>query len=545
MKNRQNKTALLLMAVSLLLLTASQWFWLKSEYKEHKRSFYSNSDLLFKETVRGLEDSLVSKMVTSVFFSKVEKPNPEPKKNEKKKNQPKKIQIFRHSETESLKISDSGSAKRVQIRGFQLTEDSLHRSNVSDSLLQTLILSIHKQSLQDSLERLKRIVSQLPRISIQAEDNHAEEARKLWSRRRFNFLSASRDSVERVFNSRIKDLGYDVSFLIEKDTIPFDTTLRRNMRSATEMHKKLRTKQDSIIVNNVQILNPEMASSYSVVPTVIFRATPQKLNDYLYRKLRNNAIFSGFLLLLTGITFFIIYRNLQRQSRLNSIKNDLISNITHELKTPLSTLSVALEALQQFGAQANPKTTKEYLEISQNEVQRLSQMVDNILKTSLLEKQGLSLSPSIVNLKTVTESLVKSWQPRFNQLKGAVQLEITDADFTIEADESQITSIINNLLDNAIKYCKESPQVSVLLKGEPSSVSMVIKDNGIGIPKEYQNQVFDKFFRVPTGDRHNVKGYGLGLNFVKHIMDLHRGLVTLESDSLGTTFTLTFKRKIQ
>ena len=172
-------------------------------------------------------------------------------------------------------------------------------------------------------------------------------------------------------------------------------------------------------------------------------------------------------------------------------------------------------------------------------------MVDNILKTSLLEKQGFSLSPSIVNLETVTESLVKSWQPRFNQLKGTVQIEVADADFTIEADESQITSIINNLLDNAIKYCKESPQVSIYLKGEPSSVSMVIKDNGIGIPKEYQNQVFDKFFRVPTGDRHNVKGYGLGLNFVKHIMDLHRGLVTLESDSTGTTFTLTFKRKIQ
>ncbi len=546
MKNNQNKTALLLMVASLLLLAASQWFWLKSEYKEHKRSFYGNSDLLFKETVRGLEDSLISKMVTSVFFTKVEKPNHEPKKSNPQKRPLKKVQKFHHSEINHIEISDSISERKLVVKGFKLTKDSLSPSVTSDSMLQHILLLTQRQTLQDSLERLKRIVSQLPRISIQAEYNHnEEEAPKQWSRRRFNFLSASKDSVDKVFNSRIQDLGYNVRFLIEKDTIPFDTTHRRNIRSASEMHKKLRTSRDSIIVNNIRVLNPEMVSSYSVLPTVIFRASPQNLNHYLFSKLRNNAIFSGFLLLLTGITFFIIYRNLQRQSRLNSLKNDLINNITHELKTPLSTLSVALEALTQFGAQANPNTTKEYLEISQNEVQRLSQMVDNILKTSLLEKQGLSINPVTVNLESIVKTLLKSWQPRFNQLKGTLQLQSAESDFNIEADETQVTSIINNLLDNAIKYCEESPHVSIHLKAEPNSVSMTIKDNGIGIPKEYQNQVFDKFFRVPTGDRHNVKGYGLGLNFVKHIMDLHRGLVTLESDSTGTTFTLTFKRKIQ
>jgi two-component system phosphate regulon sensor histidine kinase PhoR len=539
MKNNQNKTALLLMVASLLLLAASQWFWLKSEYKEHKRSFYSNSDLLFKETVRGLEDSLISKMLTNVLL--VQGNN-----QQKKKPQPslstRKLQISSQPKIKVPEVYDTTLHNSSVAKISRNLNDTLSSSMGPDSLLQYFLLAHQKQSLQDSVERLKRIISQLPRITIQTELH--EPSARTGLRRRFQFMSASKDSVHITFNSRVKNLGYDVEFVVEKDSIPYDTTLRRSMRSVSEMHKKLRTKQDSVVVNNVHVLNPEMVSSFSMVPTVIFRATPQKLNDYLCRKLRNNALFSSFLLLLTGITFFIIYRNLQKQSRLNSLKNDLISNITHELKTPLSTLSVALEALQQFGANANPKTTKEYLEISQNEVHRLSQMVDNILKTSLLEKQGLSLNPSEVNLKTVIETLVKSWQPRFNQLKGLVDFEAIDTDFTIEADEAQISSILNNLLDNSIKYCKDNPQVSIRLKAESNTVSMIIKDNGIGIPKEYQNQVFDKFFRVPTGDRHNVKGYGLGLNFVKHIMDLHQGLVTLESDTSGTTFALTFKKKI-
>lgn len=114
----------------------------------------------------------------------------------------------------------------------------------------------------------------------------------------------------------------------------------------------------------------------------------------------------------------------------------------------------------------------------------------------------------------------------------------------MEADEVQVTSILNNLFDNALKYADGPPQVKVILEADLNVISVKVSDRGIGIPKEYQSQVFEKFFRVPTGDHHNVKGYGLGLNYVRHIMDLHQGLVTLESGSEGTTFILTFRRRL-
>lgn len=549
MKKSQNTTALLLMVASILLLATSQYFWLRSEYKEHKRAFYSNADLLFKETVRTIEDSLVSRIVTHEFFNR---PPAEEKQGTSRKKiiqqqetLPREIRFFRQSPARL----DSGV--RV-VEGFDISgllTDSSGATILNDSGVINLIIRSRKQ--EDSLNRLKRVISQIPRITIQSDftpANDKEESRPSYPpRRRLVFMSAQLDSVEKRFNHRIREMGYAVEFLIKKDSITPDTSVmgyRRNLRTYSLMQKKLRNSRDSVVVNGVAVLNPESISSLSIIPTVIFKAYPQDLSTYLLGKLRNNVLFSIFLLLVTSLTFWLIFRNLRKQSRLNTLKNDLISNVTHELKTPLATLSVALEALQQFGGNTNPQTTREYLEISQNEVNRLSLMVDNILKTSLLEKQGVTIYPSPVDLQSLSATAVKSWQPRFSQTGGTIRMRAEGTDFVIEADEVQVSSILNNLIDNALKYSGATPEVNISISSEPHFVTLRVKDNGIGIPREYQSQVFEKFFRVPTGDRHNVKGYGLGLNYVKHIMDLHQGLVTLESGNNGTTFILTFKRKL-
>ncbi|MCD8540016.1 MAG: HAMP domain-containing histidine kinase [Leadbetterella sp.] len=545
MKRSQHTTALILMVASVLLLATSQYFWLRSEYKEHKRAFYSNADLLFKETVRSIEDSLVSRVVTQgVFVAQVEKQEP-PRKREQQQERPlREVRIGRpHIPGDSvLRVVEGIDLSRLRT-------DSSEAGLLNDSVVVRLILRSQKQ--QDSLNRLKRVIAQLPRITIQSDFTPAAEREENRPpsppRRRWVFLSAPLDSVEQRFNHRISEMGYKVDFFIKKDSIPSDTSaqgFRRNMRSYSQIQKKLRNSRDSVVVNGVAVLNPESISSLSIIPTVIFKAYPENLDAYLLGKLRNNMLFSAFLLLVTSLTFWLIFRNLRKQSRLNMLKNELISNVTHELKTPLATMSVALEALQQFGGKANPETTREYLEISRNEVSRLSLMVDNILKASLLEKQAVTIYPSPVDLQDLSGLVVKSWQPRFLQAGGSIRMSTEGEDFRIEADEVQVSSILNNLIDNALKYSGATPEVDVTIRSEPHFVTLKVKDNGIGIPKEYQGQVFEKFFRVPTGDRHNVKGYGLGLNYVKHIMDLHQGLVTLESGNDGTTFMLTFKRKL-
>lgn len=543
MKSSQNTTALVLMAASVLLLAASQYFWLKSEYKEHKRAFYSNSDLLFKETVRTIEDSLVSRIVTHEFFNRPDEKQEPPRKKTVVIKQPPRLRVLRQASFQADTM--------VRVEGIDLAHlrtDSSGSVILNDSGVINLILRSRKQ--EDTLNRLKRVIAQIPRITIQADFPPGQEREgnpPHSPRRRLMFVSAPLDSVEKKFNHRIREMGYNVAFVIKKDSITPDTTAqgyRRNLRSYSLIQKKLRNSRDSVVVNGVAVLNPESISSLSIIPTVIFKAYPDGLNTYLFRKLRKNVLFSSFLLVVTLLTFGLIFRNLQKQSRLNTLKNDLISNVTHELKTPLATLSVALEALQQFGGNANPETTREYLEISQNEVNRLSLMVDNILKASLLEKQGVTIYPSPVDLQGLSTIAVKSWQPRFSQAGGSIRIDTEGADFVVEADEVQVSSVINNLVDNALKYSGTSPEVHIAIHSEPHFVTLKVSDNGMGIPKEYRDQVFEKFFRVPTGDRHNVKGYGLGLNYVKHIMDLHQGLVTLESGSNGTTFILTFKRKL-
>lgn len=543
MKRSQNTTALLLMVASIILLATSQYFWLRSEYKEHKRAFYSNADLLFKETVRTIEDSLVSRIVTHEFFNRPEEKQEPPRRKTRQEKPLREVRVFNAPSFRSDTL--------IRLEGLDLSAlrtDSSAQTILNDSGVINLIIRSRKQ--EDSLNRLKRVIAQIPRITIQSHfssNPEKEENRTFYPRRRLVFVSAPLDSVERKFNYRIREMGYKVDFLIKKDSITPDTSgqgYRRTMRNYSQLQKKLRSSRDSVVVNGVAVLNPETVSSLSIIPTVIFKAYPEDLNSYLLGKLRNNVLFSVFLLLVTSLTFWLIFRNLRKQSRLNTLKNDLISNVTHELKTPLATLSVALEALQQFGGNTNPQTTREYLEISQNEVNRLSLMVDNILKTSLLEKQGVTLYPSAVDLRELSATAVKSWQPRFSQTGGTIRIHAEEGDFGIEADEIQVSSILNNLIDNALKYSAASPEVDIEISAQPHFVTLKVKDNGIGIPREYQGQVFEKFFRVPTGDRHNVKGYGLGLNYVKHIMDLHQGLVTLESGNNGTTFILTFKRKL-
>lgn len=558
MKKSQNTTALILMVASVLLLATSQYFWLRSEYKEHKRAFYSNADLLFKETVRTIEDSLVSRTVTQGFFvSSHDKPEPLRRSSEERQEPPQQRTVMVQQERPAREVRigqpilfQNDSVVKV-VEGIDLTRirtDSSGATILNDSGVINLILRSRKQ--QDSLNRLKRVIAQFPRITIQtdfAPATEREDSRPQFPRRRLIFLSAPLDSVEQKFNHRIREMGYKVEFSIKKDSITPDTSaqgFRRNYRNYSQVQKKLRNSRDSVVVNGVAVLNPESISSLSIIPTVIFKAYPEDLNTYLFGKLRNNVLFSAFLLVVTSLTFWLIFRNLRKQSRLNALKNELISNVTHELKTPLATMSVALEALQQFGGNANPQTTREYLEISQNEVNRLSLMVDNILKASLLEKQAVTIYPSPVDLQGLSTLAVKSWQLRFSQAGGNIRMSTEGDDFIIEADEVQVSSILNNLIDNALKYSGTSPEVNIEIRSEPHFVTLKVKDNGMGIPREYQGQIFEKFFRVPTGDRHNVKGYGLGLNYVKHIMDLHQGLVTLESGNNGTTFILTFKRKL-
>ncbi len=270
-----------------------------------------------------------------------------------------------------------------------------------------------------------------------------------------------------------------------------------------------------------------------------YQAAFENPTVFLLKRISLQILFSLFLIAFTSVTFIFLYRNLVAQRKLTEMKNDFISNITHELKTPLATVSVAVEALRNFGGIQNPERTKEYLDISAAELQRLSLLVDKVLKLSLFENRELELKKEIFDLKQLTEEVLNTMKLQFNAHHADVELEIQGNYFTILADRLHITSVIFNLLDNALKYSQGNPQITLRLQHQTDNIVLQVVDRGIGISPDYRNKIFDKFFRVPNGDHHNIKGYGLGLSYVAHVIKRHSGTISVDSEQgKGSTFTI-------
>lgn len=285
-----------------------------------------------------------------------------------------------------------------------------------------------------------------------------------------------------------------------------------------------------------QVMTDKVFVGYSTPYS--YQAKFEQTNAYVLSKMQMQIGGSILLLLLVAGSFIMLYRNLLAQQRLAEIKNDFISNITHELKTPIATVGVAIEALRNFNAMQSPERTKEYLDISAAELQRLSLLVDKVLKLSMFEKQQIELNKEPFDLKELMEETMKIMKLQFDKHKATVHFTVSENSFMIEADKLHITSVIYNLLDNALKYGGNKPTIDVALKmPNPDLIEFVVSDTGIGIASQHQGKIFDKFFRVPTGDKHNIKGYGLGLSYVSEVVKTHKGTIQLNSESgKGSTF---------
>ncbi|WP_195407878.1 sensor histidine kinase [Bacteroides congonensis] len=248
---------------------------------------------------------------------------------------------------------------------------------------------------------------------------------------------------------------------------------------------------------------------------------------------------SFIILLILGFSFWFLIRTLLRQKTLEEIKSDFTNNITHELKTPIAVAYAANDALLNFN-QAEEKTKRDqYLRICQEQLQRLSSLVEQILSMSTERRKTFRLHPEEVNLKELIVSLVEQHQLKADK-PMQITLEIEPETLTIVVDRTHFSNIISNLIDNAVKYSKERADITIRCRQTEQTVTISIADRGIGIPLDKQKHIFDKFYRVPTGNLHNVKGYGLGLFYVKSMVEKHGGTITIKSEpGKGSIFTIT------
>lgn len=272
---------------------------------------------------------------------------------------------------------------------------------------------------------------------------------------------------------------------------------------------------------------------------VSFQASP----GYLMRQIAPQILFAFFVTVLTAAAFYVTYRSLRSQQRMAALKNDFISNVTHELKTPITTVRVALEALKDFKGLDNPTLTREYLEIAQNELNRLTILTDKVLKTAIFEENGIMFQREELDLEQLVSQIMGSMKLVFEKSNAEVSFEKEGTSFYVEGSPDHLTNVIYNLLDNALKYSLARPRIRISLKDLGEQVAISVRDNGPGIPAEYHRKIFEKFFRIPTGDVHNVKGYGLGLSYVAGVVRSHHGTIEVESTpGSGACFIVTIPR---
>ncbi len=252
-----------------------------------------------------------------------------------------------------------------------------------------------------------------------------------------------------------------------------------------------------------------------------------------------SVIFSMLILVTFIFTIFIVFR----QKRLSEMKNDFINNMTHELKTPVSTISLAAQMLKDSDITKSPDVFKHISGVINDETKRLSFLVEKVLQMSLFERQKATLKLKEIDANDLLVNIANTFALKVEKYGGRLDIDLQAEDSTIYVDEMHITNVLFNLMDNAVKYRRPEVPLELMARtwNENGKLMISVEDNGIGIKKEYLKKVFDRFFRVPTGNKHDVKGFGLGLAYVRKIIEDHKGSIRAESGNgnIGTKFIIT------
>lgn len=311
---------------------------------------------------------------------------------------------------------------------------------------------------------------------------------------------------------------------------------------------------NGLLVDSLSNINKIRQSGYyaQLFPNDILEA-PHFLSIYFPHQ-KGYLLKTMWLMLLTSVLLLIAIvwgftytiQTIFKQKKLSEIKNDFISNMTHELKTPISTISLACEALSDKDVCSNPGANANYVNMISQENKRLGLLVESVLKSAMWDKD-LKIKKENLDIHSLINEVTDNISIQVETKNGKILKELRANEVIINADKVHITNLIYNLLDNANKYSPEMPEISISTENYKQGILLSVSDKGVGIKKENLHKIFEKFYRVPTGNVHDVKGFGLGLNYVKAIVEKHGGEIQVNSEyGKGTTFKvyLPFKNEI-
>ncbi|MED5354738.1 MAG: HAMP domain-containing sensor histidine kinase [Bacteroidota bacterium] len=511
-----------LMSISLIGVIIIQGFFITEIYRDAERKFDKDSNLALSEGVEWLERrefrryvvkfrDLISSGATidttainSLYIIKEDADNNE-------------VMMYRNASVEE-------NLKFPQFWNF-LKEDSINLRRVSNER-ETKILNIQNQKEYSGISS-EQFLSKIGEISkskeILFETAYHDLAKKNTIERRVGNVN----SLNNFLKQRFKRVNIDVPFefaIFNKDSLT-----------------SIKTENFIAEKNTIEsaLFSDENNQSDYLIKVNFPRRTP-----FLITPIISIALVSIIFTFIIIIVYIYTVMILLRQRQISQIKTDFINNMTHEFKTPIATINLALDSIK------NPKTIKDqglikkYLKMIKDENERMHDQVENVLRMSQLEKKELEIDKTTLSVNELIKIAVSHVQLLLDNKKGSVSLHLNADMQEIIGNETHLINVMVNIIDNAIKYCDKAPEIVISTENIKDKIVLKFQDNGVGMSKNVQNKIFDKFYREQTGDLHNIKGHGLGLAYVKKIIDYHNGNITLESAiDKGSIFSIELSTK--
>ncbi|MFN5171168.1 MAG: sensor histidine kinase [Cyclobacteriaceae bacterium] len=483
MKKHRHSLTLGLIISSIVLLVALQVFWIRSSYTNQVNDLRRESSAMLRGTVFQLRDSLLFSDLKPAVDSLVTRSTPGT------------IMFNTTKITDTVLVRKRSASVQIFLSDFQ-SNDSLAKA------------------IKPFTQKLKR---------LQADEGNNFSIRIVAD-------SIRVDTLQLYYARNLQEAGLRV--------MPRVNELNFTAWRTREWPKKLPPLAPFEHFSDMQAPpHPPRLFSDTLFteparlnPSHIYMATLTGVRSEVLTRIAPQLLFSAFLTSITILAFVVVFRTLREQQRLVALKDDFIRNMTHELKTPVATVSVALESLKNFNALNDPQRTQEYIAIAQGELTRLNQLTDKILKTTAVADTGHKATHEAVNLDQLAQDTAHALRLVAGKANLEIRQEKTGTQWLVAGAADQLATSLFNLLDNAIKYSPNGGTVTISLVEKGDWVELTVADQGIGIAAEFQNKIFDQFFRVPTGDVHTIKGYGLGLHYVKKVIEQHRGTIKVVSE---------------
>ncbi|ASK31466.1 two-component sensor histidine kinase [Chryseobacterium sp. T16E-39] len=498
------------MTISLIVFVTLQFYWLKGYYGALEQDFSNKVYAALESTSKNISEIEVEKYLNDDF------------KNFRKNvvsnnNQP--------SLTTIQQVEDSGAQRQIIYSKNIIEKTQLPISKKGDSLNLTTLYT------DEAAYKLKRDTTN--RELLTADINQDIESGD-YSMKEFAKVYGNNLPITKRVDDKILDSVLAKELRMKGITAKFGFGVTdKNNKLTTVFNKVYKDKKDSNTYSYPLFTDKKERTLYSLA--LVF---PKKE----YSLAMNNwpMLLGTFLSLLTILGIYIISINyMMRQKKLAEIKTDFINNMSHEFKTPLATISVATDSLANDKIATNPEKVRYYSTLIKQENLRMKKQVENVLNMSKLERNEVNLFLKETNVRELIKKTTESFNLIVAQRNGSLTQEFTADKYTFKIDEFHISNMLVNLLDNANKYSPDTPDIKIKTKNEGNFYVIEISDKGMGMETQNKTKIFEKFFREETGNIHNVKGQGLGLSYVKKIVELHKGQIIVESHKgEGSMFTI-------